>query len=300
MQRSGRNTYNMRFGKNMKGGFELYTTIGTIIFTIALVTIITLITYYADFAGIVKIPIENLEVVQAAHAVESCLASLSANERFISKNVLEEYAEDSVNRICEIQEPVMWAYVEDVEGDKKGGRIGYLFPPPESDEIEKLFPPAMVSDFIEKIRRWRKKDIQTEHMIWVSIAVPEVKKVMDENEKLNGKFLVQAKWEGFKSIKANDMILRLYGRDYYRSLPVNVQIISPYEVRQWLEDMERNGVKFDSRIVDFQDTPVKTIMPYDYELEECNKVGDVIDHETCIEIFEKINEIHMGRLGVKI
>jgi hypothetical protein len=280
----------------MKGGFDIYLTVGTLLFATAIVTMwITVQTYYIDFAGVVKIPVENIEVVESAHAVESCLARLSASERFISKDVLEEYRGDSINRICEIQEPVMWASVEDIET-----KAGYLFPPPDKDILEKLFPPAMVNDFIEKIRRWTDKDIKTEHSIWVSVAIPETKKITDKTEKLTGEFLVQARWEGLGSLKANDVILKLYKRDYYKILPFNVQTISPSEVRRWLEDMEDDGVKFDSRIVKFQDTPVTDIIPH--ELVDCDKVRilDLVDSEACVEIFEKINEIHMGRLGVKI
>jgi len=291
--------FNKKLGNPVKGGTTLNAIVGTLLFSVAIITtIVTLKTYYADYAGYVKIPIENLQVVKASHAFEICLARLSANEQFISKNMLEEYAGDSVNRICEIQEPVMWGYVKDVEeGDE------YLFPPPDKNLVEKLFPPAMVNDFIEKIRRWTKKSIKTEHMIWVSIAVPEVRGITDENEELNGEFLIQAKWEGLGSLKANDMVLRLYNKSYYKRLPVNVNTISPYEVKQWLEDMEKNGIKFDSRVVNFQNTPVKSIMPFDYELEKCDKIGGLLhytDSETCIEVYENINKIHMGRLGVKI
>jgi len=203
-----------------------------------------------------------------------------------------------VNRICEIRSPLMWAYVEDVEDGTK-----YLFPPPDKNMVEKLFPPAMVDDFIEKIRRWAKKSVKTEHNIWVSIAVPKIVKVMDKNAKLNGEFLIQARWEGLGSLKANDMILKLYPKSYYGRLSVNVKTINPSEVRQWLERMKDEGTKFDSRIVNFQDTPVSSILPFGYELEDCSKIGKLLhyaDSETCIEIFEEIDEVHMGRLGVKI
>ncbi|NIP39999.1 MAG: hypothetical protein GTN39_00590 [Candidatus Aenigmarchaeota archaeon] len=253
--------------------------------------------YYTDFAGIMKIPIENLEVVESAHAVESCLARLSANERFISKDILEEHVWDSVNRMCEIQEPIMWGYVNDMEDGKE-----YSFPPPKSDDmVKKLFPPAMVTDdFLKKIREWNNKDIKTEHMIWVSIVVPEVKKITDENFELTGEFLIQAKWEGLGSPVKNDLILRLYPKDYYKTLPANIQTISYHEIVQWLGDMEKNGVKFDSRIANFYHIPVRDIIPN--SLVECGKMNilDSVKSETCVEIFERISEIRMGRLGVKI
>jgi len=287
----------------MKGDFPVNMIMGTVFFAVAIGSILAMQnTYYSDFAGVMKIPIENLEVVESAHAVESCLARLSANERFISRDVLEEYAGDSINRICEIQEPVMWAYVEDIEGDEKGNKIGYLFPPPQSDDlVKKLFPPAMVTeDFLRKIREWRNKDIKTEHMIWVSIAVPGVKKITDENFWLTGEFLIQATWEGLGSPVKNDVILKLYPKDYYKTFPANIQNIEYYEVRQWLEDMEKNGIKFDSRIANFYHIPVRDIIPSD--LVECGKMNilDSLKSETCVELFEKINETHMGRLGVKI
>ncbi len=281
----------------MKGGFELYLTVGVVIFAIAIVTIlITVQTYYIDFAGVVKIPIENIQLVEASHAAESCLARLSANERLISEDVLEEYDDDSINRICEIQEPIMEAEVKDIESNKK-----YSFPTPSSDKLKYLFPPAAIaSDLLESIRRYYNKQIKIEHSMWVSIAIPEVKKITDKNTKLNGEFLVQAKWEGLGSLKANDVVLKLYSKNYYKSLPVNVQTIPSYEVRKWLEDMEDEGIKFDSRIVDFHDTPVTSIIPH--ELVNCDKIRifDSMDSETCMELFEKIDKIHMGRLGVKI
>jgi hypothetical protein len=287
----------------MKGDFPVNMIMGTIFFAVAIGSILAMQNaYYSDFAGVMKIPIENLEVVESAHAVESCLSRLSANERFISRDVLEEYAGDSINRMCEIQEPIMWAYVEDIEGDEKRNKTGYLFPPPQSDDIvKKLFPPAMVTeDFLRKIREWRNKEIKTEHMIWVSIAVPEANKITDEDFWLTGEFLIQAKWEGLGSLVKNDVILKLYPKDYYGVFPENIQKIEYYEVRQWLEDMEANGIKFDSRIANFYHIPVRDILPHD--LVECGKMNilDSVKSEACVEIYEMIDEIHMGRLGVKI
>jgi len=281
----------------MKG---LATTLimATIFFGLAIGMILaTQYKYYSDFSGIMAIPIDNLEVVESAHAVESCLARLSANERYISKEALEGYAGDSINRICEIQEPVMWAYVKDMEDGEE-----YLFPPPQSDDlVKKLFPPAMVTDdFLKTIREWANKRIKTEHMIWVSIAVPGVEKVTDEDFLLTGEFLVQAKWEGLGSPVKNDVMLKLYPRDYYRSFPENVQAIQHYEVVQWLNDMEASGIKFDSRIVNFYHVPVRDVIPHD--LVECGKMNilDSFKSEACVEIYERIDKIRMGRLGVKI
>jgi hypothetical protein len=278
-------------------GFTVSVIMATILFVFAIGLILMVQTiYYSDFRGIMKIPVENMEVVESAHAVESCLARLSANERFISKDVLEEYKGDSVNRICEIQEPVIEAELEDMEsGDE------YSFPPPSSERLRYLFPPAaLVSDFAEAIRRWAKKDIKTEHSIWVSIAVPEVKMVTDENFELTGEFLVQARWEGLGIPVRNDVILKLYPEGYRGVSFAGMRTIQHYEVRQWLEDMERDGVKFDSVIVNFQNTTVKSITPYD--LVDCGRMRilDPLRSESCVEIFERISEIHMGRLDVKI
>jgi hypothetical protein len=251
-------------------GFTVSVIMATILFVFAIGLILMVQTiYYSDFRGIMKIPVENMEVVESAHAVESCLARLSANERFISKDVLEEYKGDSVNPSSE--------------------RLRYLFP-----------PAALVSDFAEAIRRWAKKDIKTEHSIWVSIAVPEVKMVTDENFELTGEFLVQARWEGLGIPVRNDVILKLYPEGYRGVSFAGMRTIQHYEVRQWLEDMERDGVKFDSVIVNFQNTTVKSITPYD--LVDCGRMRilDPLRSESCVEIFERISEIHMGRLDVKI
>lgn len=280
----------------MKGGVSVSVIMGTVFFAVAVGSIIVMQNaYYSDFAGFMKTPVENMEVVEGAHAFESCLARLSANERFISKDILEEYAGDSVNRICEIQEPIIWGYVKDMEDGKE-----YLFPPPEKSMVEKLFPPAMVDDFIEKIRRWENKKIKTEHMIWVPIAIPRMKKITDENFQLTGEFLIQARWEGLGSLKANDLILKLYPKDYYSGFADNVQTIQHHEVTQWLEDMKNKGIKFDSRIVNFYHIPVKDVIPH--KLVDCDKmrVLDWLKSGTCVEVFENVSEIHMGRLGVKI
>ena len=135
-------------------------------------------TYYVSYKGGVETPMENIEALQAAYAVESCLVALSGGD-YASSDVLYQKNGKFVGGedFCNIPYPPIFAEVTDLETGNK-----WEFTRPVSiADLKKAYesiPTTLpwVWDKIESIWQKQRETAQPKHTIFIPIMFESVLK----------------------------------------------------------------------------------------------------------------------------
>lgn len=114
--------------------------------------------YFISYSGGVETPIENLESVQAAYQVESCLVGLG-EEEYITSDLLDEKNGEFIGKLCNITYPPIYAKIKDIEN----GKTWEFKRPTTIEALEALYKSYEIISKVPTTNLWVWEKIKT---IW--------------------------------------------------------------------------------------------------------------------------------------
>jgi hypothetical protein len=144
----------------------------TLIFIGAVIgTVMLLQAYFISYTGGVQTPMENMEALQAAYAVDSCFVSLGQKE-YVTSDFLDQYNRKFVGEenFCDIAYPPIYAKVTDVENGNE-----WTFDRPTGAALESFFGSTRLW-LKNKILPWTKsrESSKPSHSIFIPIIYDKV------------------------------------------------------------------------------------------------------------------------------
>lgn len=294
-------------GTGMKG--DMIDIFATLIFIGGVIaTVIFIRAYFISYTGGVQTPMENMEALQAAYAVESCFVLKSGGE-YISADFLDQQKDRFVgeSNFCNIQYPPINARVKDMETGKEWG-----FTRPQTIAALKAVlvnAPSWVWDKIETIWSKQRERSQPKHTIFVPITYPKVTGFGASDVLLgNGKKYVIAYSQINEPIAGDDLKLDVYPIDRYdKSLSWvtaenTVKIASGTDLdklKKEMKEMPAGTVR--TKVVEnyYKDITAGDITPSGFGLTaDIGECGHSAWSKMCITSWSR--EIHGGMLYVEI
>lgn len=257
----------------MKGGvIESPGTVWAVVIfaSIVVATIFFLRSYYIDYAALLKTPEDQLKAVEAANAVKYCFQN---GKVYVTEEFLDRYEGKDIDDVCGFKKPGTDANVLDIETDQKW-KFGSNINDPD-------------------------------HSLWISIAYEDSDVITDVNEKLDKVYVIYARWDlGAGLLQANDVFIDIYHSELYLGDVSKLEELKPIEIKPWIENLKKEDSKEGSKKVDFSGLAVAMnigmIIPDGQGLNDCGNINPTLRREACVRMFKGVNEIHPGRLHVKI
>lgn len=276
----------------MKG--DMLDIFSTIIFIgAAVATILFLNEYFISYRGGVQTPIENLEALQAAYAVEACLSSLSGGD-YVTSDFLDSKngMSKSVNEICGISDPPMFVRITDIDSGKE-----WVFIQPADDALESIFDWTR-----DKLSIWkkRKETSNPKHSIFIPILYEKVA-ISSENAAVLGsgrKYVLVYSNTG-DSLKLDIYPLERYGKDVAGMQLLEIKDAG--DLKSLADDMAATPQNTErTKLVAghlYRDVKAGDIIGQ-FELADPDECGGSADGKICMTQHE--GEMHGGMLYVKI
>lgn len=288
-------------GLEMKGFEEIINIVSVLIFIGGVIAISALIiNHFLGLKGNVDTPIENLEAIHSAYAVENCFRGLDNNR--ITFEFLEKNNNDYISDICKIAYPPIEADIKDLEDGRS-----WDFPIPVLDELKQKF------DWLrQRLDLWRDGKIHPEHSIWIPIFYDDFVPVNKEDEvvmKNGGDYVIHA----YKN--SDNLIVEIYPISDYEGGQADKEIeIDSGEKAKELKDYLMDEILGKG---DLTGKNIKVNGSIDVKSEDLFSHGilgtgmgglDLASHlnecekpyyqKICIKVMN--DEVHMGRLHVKV
>lgn len=281
--------------KKMKGDmidiFATFIMIGGVI-----ATVFFLRAYFISYSGGVETPMENLEALQAAYAVERCLAGLGDYD-YITADVLNGKKGEFVGKedFCNIPYPPIHAEVTDIETGEK-----WEFTRPKTVAALKAVLVNAPSWLWDKITFWEsaRERSKPKHEILVPILYDQLTVFGKDDTVIESwKKYVIVYSKNNTDLKLDVYPIERYNKDVASLQPVDIKTAN--DLKQLTDDMQNiNPGTERARIL----TAYRRMTADDLrgsfgltaETDECGSLGGKI----CITLHTK--EIHGGKLYVEI
>ncbi len=283
--------------KKMKGDmidiFATFVMIGGVI-----ATVFFLRAYFISYSGEVETPMENIEALQAAYAVERCLTGLGDYD-YITADVLDEKKGEFVGKedFCNIPYPPIHAEVTDIETGEK-----WEFTRPKTVAALKAVLVNAPSWLWDKITFWEsaRERSQPKHEIFVPILYNKITGFGKDDQVIES-------WKKYVIVYSkinDDLKLDIYPIERYDKDVASLQAVevkTADDLKQLTDEMknitsgtERTKILTESLYRRMTAGDLRGSFELTAETDKCGSLGGKI----CITLHAK--EIHGGKLYVEI